>query len=122
MQSEHYKKNRTIAELFLEDKEAMFKLPEKEFEVYKLKKAKAYNYGKVKFDNHIYSTSPEYAKKQVWIKADAFNIVILDQDYREIKTAAFIDKKNLILYGPVGTGKTHLATAIGVEACNREKS
>lgn len=27
----------------------------------------------------------------------------------------------LILYGPVGTGKTHLATAIGVEACQRGK-
>lgn len=40
----------------------------------------------------------------------------------QIKTASFVDKKeNLILYGPVGTGKTHLATAIGVEACNRGK-
>ncbi|WP_278308239.1 IS21-like element helper ATPase IstB [Carboxydocella sp. ULO1] len=39
-----------------------------------------------------------------------------------MKTAAFINKKeNLILYGPVGTGKTHLATAIGVEACSRAK-
>ena len=28
-------------------------------------------------------------------------------------------KENLILYGPVGTGKSHLATAIGVEACNQ---
>jgi len=27
------------------------------------------------------------------------------------------DKKNLALYGPVGTGKTHLATALGVLAC-----
>jgi len=43
-------------------------------------------------------------------------------EIEEIKTATFIDKKeNLILYGPVGTGKTHLATAIGVEACNRAK-
>lgn len=30
-------------------------------------------------------------------------------------------KENLILYGPVGTGKTHLATAIGVAACNQGK-
>lgn len=43
-------------------------------------------------------------------------------DLEELKTAGFIDKKeNLILYGPVGTGKTHLATAIGVEACQRGK-
>lgn len=39
-----------------------------------------------------------------------------------LKEAAFVDnKKNLILYGGVGTGKTHLATAIGVEACKRGK-
>ena len=32
--------------------------------------------------------------------------------------ARFVEEtKNLILYGNVGTGKTHLATAIGIEAC-----
>jgi len=37
-----------------------------------------------------------------------------------LKEGRFIeDVKNLILYGNVGTGKTHLATAIGIEACNR---
>lgn len=41
----------------------------------------------------------------------------------DIKKAKFIDKKeNLILYGAVGTGKTHLATAIGVEACSKGKT
>jgi len=36
----------------------------------------------------------------------------------DLKSAEFVKRKeNLILYGPVGTGKTHLATAIGVEAC-----
>lgn len=40
----------------------------------------------------------------------------------DVKTGSFINKKyNLILYGPVGTGKTYLATAIGVEACNQGK-
>ena len=28
-----------------------------------------------------------------------------------------VEKKNLILYGPVGIGKTHLAIALGVKAC-----
>lgn len=38
----------------------------------------------------------------------------------EIKEAAFVrQRKNLIFYGNVGTGKTHLASAIGIEACNR---
>lgn len=40
----------------------------------------------------------------------------------ELKTAALLkNRENLILYGPVGTGKTHMATAIGVEACNQGK-
>lgn len=40
----------------------------------------------------------------------------------DLKEATFIsEKKNLILYGNVGTGKTHLATAIGVEACNQSR-
>jgi len=43
-------------------------------------------------------------------------------DIETLRNASFIDKKeNLILYGPVGLGKTHLATAIGVEACNQGK-
>ena len=40
----------------------------------------------------------------------------------DLKEATFIsEKKNLILYGNVGTGKTHLATAIGVEACKQSR-
>ena len=43
-------------------------------------------------------------------------------DIEAIKTVKFVEKKeNLILYGSVGTGKSHLATAIGVEACNQGK-
>ena len=53
-----------------------------------------------------------------------FDEVLIPQsiDVEAIKTASFVDKKeNLILYGPVGTGKTHMATAIGVESCNKGK-
>lgn len=43
-------------------------------------------------------------------------------DIEDLKSVDFINKKeNLILYGPVGTGKTHLATAIGVNACSNGK-
>ncbi|MFL0245590.1 IS21-like element helper ATPase IstB [Candidatus Clostridium stratigraminis] len=43
-------------------------------------------------------------------------------DIDELKKTNFIAKKeNLILYGPVGTGKTHLATAVGVSACSSGK-
>jgi DNA replication protein DnaC len=39
-----------------------------------------------------------------------------------LRRCTFIEeKRNLILYGNVGTGKTHLATALGVEACKQGK-
>lgn len=42
----------------------------------------------------------------------------INVDY--LKNLEFLETKtNLVLYGNVGTGKTHLATALGVEACNR---
>lgn len=67
------------------------------------------------------------------LKAAKFDVVKTFQGYsfdqiqippalsiEALKAVNFIEnKENLILYGPVGTGKTHLATAIGVEACNR---
>ncbi len=40
----------------------------------------------------------------------------------ELKKCDFIvQKQNIIMYGNVGTGKTHLATAIGIEACKAGK-
>lgn len=40
----------------------------------------------------------------------------------ELEALSFLEKKeNLILYGSVGTGKTHLAVALGVKAINEGK-
>jgi len=40
----------------------------------------------------------------------------------EITDVSFIDRKeNLVLYGNVGSGKTHLAVAVGIAACNKGK-
>src|SRR6056297_748574 len=37
-----------------------------------------------------------------------------------LKSVTFVDEvKNLILYGNVGTGKTHMSIAMGMEACRR---
>lgn len=41
----------------------------------------------------------------------------------DIRDLSFVnDHRNLLMYGPVGTGKTHLAVAAGVEACRRGMS
>ncbi len=40
----------------------------------------------------------------------------------DLQSLSFLEKKeNLILYGSVGTGKTHLSVALGVEAINKGK-
>jgi len=51
------------------------------------------------------------------------DIQIPDQlDVEQLKKGSFIDRKeNLILYGGVGTGKTHMATAIGVNLTQKGK-
>ena len=37
----------------------------------------------------------------------------------ELESLEFVpEQKNLVLYGPVGVGKTHMAIAAGVKACN----
>jgi len=72
-------------------------------------------------------------RKNRLLKQAKFDIVKTFQNYsfenvnlpqnitvENLKKGTFIEhKENLILYGPVGRGKTHLATAIGVNACNR---
>jgi transposase len=84
MQRNHYKKPGTIAQLFEEDKKALNPLPTVPYEVYRLKRVKADNYGKVKFDNKRYSSSPAFAGCQLWIKAGAFEVTLLDDQYRQI--------------------------------------
>jgi hypothetical protein len=84
MDREHYKRRLKIKTLFLEDKAEFLNLPQKQFEVFSSKVAKADNYGKVKFDNRVYSTTPRAAKSEVIIKAGAYDLDILDVDGKHI--------------------------------------
>lgn len=77
----------------------------------------------------------EITRKNRAIKSANFDVLKTFEDYTfdeiqipssitvdTIKSGEFISKnENLILYGSVGTGKSHLATAVGVEACNQGK-
>jgi transposase len=82
----HYKKNKLISELFKEDILDLKSLPNKAFEVFKLQKGTADKYGKVKYDKKLYSTAPAFAQSEVWIKASANKIEILDDSYSLIQT------------------------------------
>ena len=73
----------------------------------------------------------EIVRKNRYLKQAGFDVIKTFENYtfdqieipstigiNELKNAEFIKRKeNLILYGPVGTGKSHLCTAIGVSAC-----
>lgn len=74
-------------------------------------------------------------RRNAYIKQAKFDVMKTFEDYtfedikipksitpNEIINSSFIDKKeNLILYGNVGSGKTHLAIAAGIAACNNGK-
>lgn len=85
MDRAHYKKGRKINELFEEDKKSMLYLPKQPYEVYKYETAVADKYGKVKFDGRIYSTTPVFAGREVIIKANAYDVTILDINYSYIQ-------------------------------------
>ncbi len=110
----------------------------------RLGKAIAENYGKIQAQTHeeflekvlkIETENRKLARKNRYLKQANFEIVKTFENYdfsrlklpntvsaEGLKNGNFIDRKeNLILYGPVGTGKTHLITAIGVQACDSEK-
>ena len=81
-------------------------------------------------------TAREINRKNIRLKSAKFDVLKTFENYtfdeieippaidiEDIKDASFVDRKeNLILYGSVGTGKSHLATAIGVEACDKDKN
>ena len=79
----------------------------------------AINYRKINAKNRLL----KQAKFDVFKTFDDYDFSEVDFPEtigsQELKELSFIlRQENLIFYGPVGTGKTHLATAIGVEACN----
>lgn len=73
----------------------------------------------------------ETTRKNRYLKQAGFDVIKTFENYKfdhieipvsltidTLKSAEFVkNKENLILYGPVGTGKTHLAVAVGVAAC-----
>lgn len=82
----HYKKEKLIADLLMEDKNAMRRLPEKAFEVCRLIKGKTDKYGKVPYETNLYSASPAVALSEVWIEIRANTITVMTNAYEPIVT------------------------------------
>jgi DNA replication protein DnaC len=62
----------------------------------------------------------ETTRKNRLVKQAGFYNLPTELSIADLKEVNFVrQQKNLIFYGNVGAGKTHLATAIGIEACNR---
>lgn len=102
MNRTHYKKPNLICALFTEDKVVMDKLPEVPFEVYRLEPVKADKYGKVRFENKLYSISPGYAGKEVWLKVGAHAVEAMNQNYQTIVThpRLYGEQRESMVWGP----------------------
>jgi hypothetical protein len=49
-----------------------------------LELAKADNYGKVRYDNRRYSSTPAFAGRQLLLKVGAFDVTLMDDNYKQI--------------------------------------
>ncbi len=86
MQRVHYKKQTLIAELFAEDLKAMLPLPETDYDPSEIKAVRTDAYAKFSLEQgkHTYSTAPRYAFSELLVKLTAFEVTVLDENYREI--------------------------------------
>ncbi|CCU85445.1 hypothetical protein PHOSAC3_340001 [Mesotoga infera] len=88
MRRNHYKKDVLISKLFEEERDRMNELPATPLEISKLLSVKANRYGIVTFEKNSYSTAPELSLRELWLKADAFTVTILDERYERVVTHA----------------------------------
>lgn len=82
----HYKKGCFHKDLFEDDKEAFLPLPDMPFDESQVVAVRTDSYAKFTLEKgkHTYSTAPRYAKGRVFAKLTAHEVIVLDEDYREI--------------------------------------
>jgi transposase len=83
-QRKHYQKDILITELYEEDKQALYQLPDKEYHCIRYEEVKADKYGYVKVDNRLYSTSPRFAKCLVLARISFNKVEILTEQHELI--------------------------------------
>ena len=84
MNRKHYDKKILITDLFKQEKFQFMQLPAKRYDNYRLEKHKTNKYAYVRVDKNIYTTSPEVANQEVWVKLKTFSIEILNENYELI--------------------------------------
>ena len=86
LEREHYVKKEQINELFATEQEGLIPLPRERFRVFTLEKVKTDKYSFIHYDNNRYSTSPEYAKSEMWLEIGAYELRVLNGKYEHIAT------------------------------------
>ncbi|PGO80379.1 hypothetical protein CN980_03405 [Bacillus cereus] len=84
MDRKHYRKKEQIEKLFQIDHQAFSSLPKTTFDVHRLQKVKADKYGKICYAKNRYSTAPDFAQKEVWLKITYNQIEVLNENYQKI--------------------------------------
>ncbi|GHU35126.1 hypothetical protein FACS1894105_03180 [Clostridia bacterium] len=75
----HYVKKELISDLFKAEQEALIPLPRASFRVITMEKVKADKYSFIHFENNQYSTSPEYAGREIWLEIGINELRILNE-------------------------------------------
>ena len=86
LKREHYVKGTQINELFAAEQEGLIELPRERFRVFTLEKVKTDKYSFIQHDNNRYSTSPEYAKCEMWLEIGAYELRVLNGKYEHVVT------------------------------------
>ena len=86
LEREHYIKEEKISQLFSAEQEALIPLPREGFRVFTIEKVKTDKYSFIQYESNRYSTSPEYAKCEMWLEIGAYELRILNVKYEHIAT------------------------------------
>lgn len=99
---EHYKLERSVLDLFEEDKAQMKPLPRYPFEVSRHVLARTNAYGMAKLDTNSYSTGGYLARREVTLKVGAHTVTVLDEAMREVVThpRLYGKHKESMFWGP----------------------
>ena len=99
---DHYKLERSVLDLFKEDKAQIKPLPRYPFEVSRRIVARTNAYGMARFDTNSYSTGGNLARSEVTLKIGAHRVTVLDGRMQEVVSHPRLYGKNKesMLWGP----------------------